>query len=328
MADGNPPGAQGFFPPGYQFNNPAKGDPGGVPQPGADNPPARQQAETSAASGTGGTNDPNAPQSGYTPPANPYWKPGDTPYNPMTDPQNVLGVGVRGGLDPSGQVWKGFTPQQQQIAAQQVQNMLNQGYSMGYIRNWFNNYAANPDAYAQQQGAVGPALSSQNLNEYTRNFLIPFVDHVSGMVQGDMNQWGSAIQKLVGMGLPSNVAKDMSPTSGEIALYQTLAPLMAQQVLTQPYTSMINTMMGQGAQQGARLDALTSQMQNLMGFGAIQPGSVGIGSVNPIQAGNLPNAAGTNATASNLPAGSSQQSLSAIANLMNPNTGSSSLPMG
>lgn len=324
MAD-NPDSAQGFFPPGYVFGSTAKGRPGTAgkgqtaPKVGTtDSAAARKEAERAATSGPGSTSDPS---SSYTPPAMPNWHPGDQPYDPMADPQNVLGVGVKGGLDPTGQMYGRLTTQQQQIASSQVRSLLAQGYTLDYARNWFNQYASDPNKFAQQQQGLGSVYSSQNLNEYTKNFLIPFVDHVNSMVQGDLKGWGSAINQIMaGGGLQgSQIAKDLSPNSTETALYQTLAPLLGQQVLTKNYTDMVNRAIGADQTAGARIEAQNSMYQNLVANGQI-PGVAGTSSLGaattPTQgvAGLLPNAAGTNATASTLPANAN--SLNSIQQLM------------
>jgi hypothetical protein len=128
-------------------------------------------------------------------------------------------------------------------------------------------------AQQQQQGGTSPVYSQANLNAYTQGFLLPFIDHVNALVKGDMNEWGSAINKIMaGSGVPSGVTADLKPSAGEAALYQTLAPLMAQQQWTQPYVNMINTMMGQNTAYGAKLAAETAAQQALQGYGVTQPG--------------------------------------------------------
>jgi hypothetical protein len=138
---------------------------------------------------------------------------------------------------------------------------------------------ANAAIQQQQQaaGALGSPYTQANLNAYTNTFLLPFLNHVNSMVQGDMNQWGGAIKNLQGLGLPGSVAADLSPTSGEKALYQTLAPLMAQQQWTPPYVNTMNAMMGNQQTLGAKLAAQGANIQTLESLGVIQPGAMGFG---------------------------------------------------
>lgn len=151
-----------------------------------------------------------------------------------------------------------------------------QGGLTDVIKNLGITSAIDQASSAQQQAP--PAYSTQNLQGYTQNFLLPFVDHVNQMVQGDLSQWGSAIQKLQGsVGLPSNIAQTLMPTSTEKALYQLLTPLLAQQQLTQNYVNAANQSIGQSAAIGAKQEAACSLIQNLMSQGLINPGQIGLG---------------------------------------------------
>lgn len=151
-----------------------------------------------------------------------------------------------------------------------------------------------PTPTQQPTGVAPPAYSTENLRNYTNNFLIPFVNHVNSMVQGDISQWGSAIQKMTGsLNLPQNIANDLKPTANESALYQLLVPLLAQQQITQNYVDAANQNIGLSAAIGARNETQGAAIQNLAAQGLI--------TINPALSGSL-GSLGTAGTTGGVPA--------------------------
>lgn len=103
----------------------------------------------------------------------------------------------------------------------------------------------------QQAGAVLPGYSTQNLNAYTQNYLIPAMQANNKIMQQDMQDWGNYVKTMPGASSPIGQILQQE-YKNQAPLYDKLAFDNWSQVLTPNYVQALNQAIGAQVAGGAR----------------------------------------------------------------------------
>lgn len=159
--------------------------------------------------------------------------------------------------------------------------------------------AATGQAAPGTAGATGvpmPAYTQQSLNDYTKNYMLPMMQFLDKQIQGDLNQWGGAIQSIgaMGGGAGGPIMKLLQGEQSALApQYKLLADSLAKSMVSPQYLQAMNAEIAGSAAAGAKEQTQGSAILNLLQMALANPGvssaltAAGGGTITPATVQNL-----------------------------------------